>query len=288
MLRKTIFIRSLFFAAMLSVSAYANAKTDHSALSDDRSFPLLLTNPAQVQLLQRATDSIYNLVGLENYGLGKEAFFFACKGYQYLLNKGALKKKNLLTICDYSQSSNNKRLYVVDLATNTVLYNTYVSHGRNSGEEYATSFSNIENSNKSSLGFLVTDDTYHGVAGYSMRFVGMESGINDHVRSRSIVFHGSKFVNEAVMQRRGIIGRSLGCPAVPDGMQKDIIDAIKGGSCFYIYNPAAWYTHTSRILNAPLDYEKSIFVSGSNASKNTINSLAGNSSSLPYPEYSAK
>jgi hypothetical protein len=288
MLRKTFFIRNLFFAAALCVSGYANAKTDHTTPSDDRSFPLLLTNPAQVQLLQHATDSIYSLIGLENYGLEKEAFFFACKGYQFLLNKGALKKKNLLTICDYSQSSNNKRLYVIDLATNTVLYNTYVSHGKNSGEEFATSFSNVENSNKSSLGFLVTDDTYHGVAGYSMRFLGMEAGINDHVRSRNIVFHGSRFVNEAVMQERGIIGRSLGCPAVPNGMQKEIIDVIKGGSCFYIYNPAAWYTHTSRILNAPMDYEKSIFVSGSSASKNIVNSLAGNSSSLPYPEYSVK
>jgi hypothetical protein len=288
MLRKASFIASLFFAAMLSICTNANAKTDHNGGSDDKSFPLLLTNPTQVQLLQHATDSIYNLIGLENYGLEKEAFFFACKGYQYLLNKGDLKKKNLLTICDYSQSSNNKRLYVIDLSNNTVLFNTYVSHGKNSGEEYATSFSNVENSNKSSLGFLVTDDTYSGVAGLSMRFKGMETGINDHVRSRNIVFHGSRFVNETVMQSRGMIGRSLGCPAVPNGMQKEIIDVIKGGSCFYIYNPASWYTHTSRILNAAMDYEKSIFVSGSKASKNVLNSLAGNSYNGFYQEYNSK
>ncbi|MCW3113058.1 MAG: hypothetical protein JWR18_1454 [Segetibacter sp.] len=245
-------MRSCFFAVLMCICTYVSAQTDN-AVSDNKNFPLLLTKNAEASLLQHLSDSIYNLIGLNNYGLEKEAFFYACKGYQYLISKGSIRKKNILTICDYSQSGNNKRLYVIDLLNNTVLFNTFVSHGKNSGDEFATSFSNVDNSNKSSLGFLVTDDTYRGVAGYSLRFNGMEAGINDHVRSRYIVLHGSKFVNEEVVEARGRIGRSLGCPAVPLESRTEIIDAIKGGSCFYIYNPAPWYTHTSRILNAKLE-----------------------------------
>jgi hypothetical protein len=264
-------IRNWLILGLIGICLNANAKTDNG-ISGEKNFPLLLTQQTDAPQLKHLADSIFDVIGLENYGLGRDAFFSACKGYQYLLYKGALRKKHLLTICDYSQSANNKRLYVIDLSANVVVFNTYVSHGRNSGSEFATSFSNVENSNKSSLGFMVTDEPYYGVAGYSMRFNGMETGINDHVKNRYIVFHGSKFVNENVMRERGTIGRSLGCPAVPYGEQKQIIEMIKGGSCFYIYNPAPWYTHTSRILNANFNYE-SFMASGSKQNE----SLAGNS-----------
>lgn len=265
-------LRKWLFVVMACACVNTYAKTDGNGVTDDKNFPLLLTQQTDAPQLKHLADSIYDLIGLENFGLQRDAFFSACKGYQYLLYKGSLRKKNLLTICDYSQSSNNKRLYIIDLLNNVVLFNTYVSHGKNSGSEFATSFSNVENTNKSSLGFLVTEDPYFGVAGYSMRFSGMETGINDHVKSRYIVFHGSKFVNETVLRERGMIGRSLGCPAVPYGQQKDIIDLIKGGSCFYIYNPVPWYTHTSRILNANFNYE-SFIASGNKPGE----SLAGNS-----------
>lgn len=263
------------FIALICINTYANAKADNTGAAEDKSFPLLLTNKTDAPQLKHLADSIYDVIGLANYGLEREAFFSACKGYQYLLYKGLLRKKNLLTICDYSQSSNHKRLYVIDLLNNVVLFNTYVSHGKNSGGEIPTSFSNVENSNKSSLGFMVTDNTYFGVAGYSMRFNGMETGINDHVKSRYIVFHGSKFVNEEVMHERGMIGRSLGCPAVPNGQQKEIIDMIKEGSCFYVYNPAPWYTHTSRILNAGFNYESFLMAAND---KHTSESIAANNS----------
>ncbi len=201
----------------------------------------------------RICDSVYESIGLRSYGLEKDVFSKAYKGYLYLRNKGVLHKTNLLTICDYSQSSNNKRLYVVDLQQGKLLFNTYVSHGRNSGQEYASSFSNLNSSNKSSLGFLMTAETYTGKAGYSMRLDGLESGINDKVRYRDIVFHGSLFVNDRTRNIRGVIGNSLGCPAVPLGEHKKIIDIIKGGSCFYINHPDEWYSHTSSILNSNVD-----------------------------------
>jgi hypothetical protein len=251
--KKTRNFRSVLFASLMCVCAYASAKSDNKGFSDDKNLPSLLGNSINAPVLRRVSDSIYNLIGLGNYGLQNDVFFSAYKGYQYLQNKGLLRKQNLITICDYSQSSTRKRLYVIDIVNSRLLFNTYVSHGKNSGQEFATSFSNLRNSNKSSLGFMVTSETYSGVAGYSMRLNGMEPGINDKVRSRDIVLHGSRFVNEHVVSERGTIGKSYGCPAVPLDVHKKIIDAIKGGSCFYVYSPDDWYTHTSRILNSTFD-----------------------------------
>lgn len=240
--------------ALVFVSFKSFAGEDKkNKLPDEKNFPSLLSNSANSPVLKRTADSIYDIISLGQYGLERDVFFKAYKGYQYLESRGELIKKNLLTICDYSQSSNNKRLYVIDLVNSRLLFNTFVSHGRNSGDEFATSFSNYNNSNKSSLGFMVTGGTYNGKAGYCMRFIGMEAGINDHVKSRGIVLHGSRFVNEDVMSARGTIGRSLGCPAVPNGIHYRIIDAIKGGSCFFINSPDQFYANSSRILNSQFD-----------------------------------
>jgi hypothetical protein len=231
-------------------TAYA---TDGDKKPGDKNFPSLLSNPAQSSVFKHLTDSVFDEIGLLSYGLEKDVFYNAYKGYQYLLKKGRLKKTNLLTICDYSQSSNNQRLYVIDLEAKEVLYHTFVTHGKNSGEEFATSFSNLQSSNKSSLGFLITAETYTGKAGFSMRFDGAEDGINNKVRSRDIVLHGSQFVSRSLLGG-GMISKSLGCPAVPYGVHKNIINTIKGGSCFYINHPDQWYTRSSPILNAPFDF----------------------------------
>jgi hypothetical protein len=239
--------------AFVFISLQSFGNTGNKGLPDEKNFPSLFSNSANSPVLKRTADSIYDLISLGQYGLERDVFFNAFKGYQYLENKGMLNNSNLLTICDYSQSSNNKRLYVIDLVNSRLLYNTYVSHGKNSGNEFATSFSNFNNSNKSSLGFMVTGSTYKGKAGYCMRFKGMEAGINDHVANRGIVLHGSRFVNEDILSSRGTIGRSLGCPAVPYGIHFKIIDEIKGGSCFFINSPDQWYAHNSTIINSNFD-----------------------------------
>jgi len=244
--------KKTLLAALLLVSVPSFAKNHFEGLPD-KNFPSLLSNSANSPAVKRVADSIYNLISLGEYGLERDVFFTAYKGYSYLQSKGMLTKTNLLTICDYSQSSNNKRLYVIDLLNSRLLFNTYVSHGRNSGNEFATSFSNYDNSNKSSQGFLVTSGVYSGKAGLSMQFNGVEPGINNHVKSRSIVLHGSRFVNENIMNSRGTIGKSLGCPAVPYGIHTRIIDAIKGGSCFFINTSDSWYAQNSKILNNNFD-----------------------------------
>lgn len=244
--QRALFISLLFF----SIQSFGNNRDEYT---DDKNAPSMFSNSSNSPVIRKISDSIYALISLGEYGLEKDIFFNAYKGFQYLKSRGKLRKTNLLTICDYSQSCNNKRLYVIDVVNSRLLYNTYVSHGKNSGDEYATSFSNFDNSNKSCLGFMVTESTYNGKAGYSLVLNGLERTFNDKAESRSIVLHGSHFVNEQIIRARGMIGKSLGCPAVPLGVHKKIIDAIKGGSCFFANYPDEFYTHTSTILNAPFD-----------------------------------
>lgn len=198
----------------------------------------------------KAADSVYRLAALYTYGLDRTVFFNAYKGYQYLLLKDKLSNTDILTIADYSQSAKKKRLYVIDLKNGKLLYNTFVSHGKNSGVEYASDFSNSQHSNKSSIGFMITAESYVGTAGYSLKLDGLEEGINDQVRLRNIVMHGSRFVNYERIYERGTIGNSLGCPAIPMSDHKQVIDKIKGGSCLFIYSDEAHYKRSSAILNA--------------------------------------
>ena len=192
---------------------------------------------------------LYDQINLKEAGLTKKAFEYALKGYYYLLEHHWLAKTNIISICDLSQSSRNKRLYVVDLEQKTVLVNTYVAHGRNSGGEFANSFSNNPSSHKTSLGFYVTQDTYYGEHGLSLKIKGMEKGFNDKATGRNIVVHGSEYVGPDFLRMNGVSGRSYGCPAVPSDESDEVIDLIKDGSCLFIYHPTKRYISRSKILN---------------------------------------
>ena len=200
--------------------------------------------------IQEKADAVYDSLKLGEAGLERDVFYKGYKGYTYLLYKGQLKNVNVMTIADFSQSSKNKRLYIIDLAKMKLVFNTYVSHGKNSGGEMATSFSNIKDSFKSTLGFMLTADTYVGGSGYSLRFNGVEPGINDRVRFRDIIVHGSRYVNAEKAEVDGKVGNSLGCPAVPLAISRKVIDYIKGGSVYFIYHPDEHYNASSPILNA--------------------------------------
>ena len=195
-------------------------------------------------------DSLYSIMNLSDAGLSRDVFFTAYKGYQFFLSGNALTKPGLLTICDFSQPSSKKRLYVLDLDAGKILFNTYVAHGRNSGNDYATSFSNSDESHKTCLGFMITAETYNGDNGYSMRLDGQEQGFNNNVRARAIVMHGSAYVNRERALNGTMMGRSWGCPAVPAAEVHKIVDCIKGGSCFFNYYPDKTYTKASAIINS--------------------------------------
>ena len=194
--------------------------------------------------------ALYQQFDLQEAGLTKKAFEYALKGYYYLLDHHWLNKTNILSICDLSQSSRNKRLYVLDLEQKKVLVNTYVAHGRNSGKEFASSFSNNPSSHKSSLGFYITQGTYYGNNGLSLKIRGMERGFNDRAGGRNIVVHGSQYVGPDFLEMNQFCGRSYGCPAVPADEIEPIIDLIKEGSVLFIYHPTKKYISKSKILNS--------------------------------------
>jgi hypothetical protein len=194
---------------------------------------------------------LYNQMNLESLGLSHEAFTYGLQGYMDLLSAGEIKNDHILSIVDFSLPSSKKRLFVLDLSTGRLLFNTFVSHGRNSGADMATEFSNDPNSNKSSLGFYVTGDTYKGEHGYSLLLDGKEKGINDNAQERRIVMHAADYVNEAVVKAKGYLGRSLGCPAVPPALHKAIINTIKNGTCLFLYSPDQYYISHSKMIGQP-------------------------------------
>jgi hypothetical protein len=192
--------------------------------------------------------SVYDSLQLSDFGLSKQAYNYAIRGFKFLRSMGKLNNDSIISIVDFSLSSAKKRLFVIDIKNYQVLYNTYVAHGRKSGAEYAKLFSNSPRSNKSSLGFYVTGDTYSGEHGYSLHLEGEEKGINDNAFKRAIVMHSADYVNEDFIRSKGYIGRSLGCPAIPEKVYKPIIDEIKDGSCLFLYSPNKYYLSHSKFL----------------------------------------
>ena len=195
--------------------------------------------------------SLYDSLRLSSLGLSRQVFDYAMKGFNFMKEMGTINNDRIISIVDFSKPSSQKRLFVIDLKNYKVLFNTYVAHGMQSGKEFAERFSNVPESNKSSLGFYETQDTYMGGNGYSLRLEGVEKGVNDNAYNRDIVIHGAEYVNEQMIKAKGYIGRSWGCPAVPQRLNKFIIDRIKHGTCLFIFSPDKKYLSRSSILNQP-------------------------------------
>ena len=140
-------------------------------------------------------------------------------------------------------------MFVIDILNKKFLFQTVVAHGKNSGDMYATSFSNKSGSYKSSLGFFLTSETYHGGNGYSLKLDGLEKDINDKARERAIVIHGAKYADPSVTVNGRRLGRSLGCPALPTKVAKPIIDTSKNGSVLFIYAGSDEYQKKSSIIS---------------------------------------
>jgi hypothetical protein len=165
---------------------------------------------------------------------------------------GTVVSPSTLTIIDYSKPSTEPRLWVLDLARRDVIYNELVAHGQGSGGNLATTFSNEPESHQTSLGLFVTDTTYVGRNGYSLRLDGLDRGFNDRARDRAIVMHGAPYVNERIGKSLGRLGRSHGCPAVRETVARQLIDRVKGGSLLFAYYPdPAWLSRSTFINHCP-------------------------------------
>ena len=194
--------------------------------------------------------ALFSELHLSDAGMNQIVFNSALQGLRKLDSTGVIRQDSIITIIDFSQPSTKKRLYVLDLATKQILFNTLVAHGRNSGALWTSSFSNGMSSLKSSPGFYVTGETYIGDNGYSLRLDGLEKNINDNARARSIVMHGAPYVDQSSINALGFLGRSWGCPAVPESLHKEIINTIKDGTCLFIYSSDKNYRRRSVLLNS--------------------------------------
>ena len=182
--------------------------------------------------------SIYNQLDSNSFVMPNfDCFNLALNGFHKLKEKGLI-QKNILTLVDFSLSSNTKRLWVIDLEKNIILFQTLVAHGRNTGEEFANEFSNQAESFKSSIGFYATGEIYNGKHGLSLKLDGLEKGLNDKARERQVVVHGADYVSESFIRQNKRLGRSQGCPALPVEMNEKIINVIKDKSCLFIYHPS--------------------------------------------------
>ena len=190
--------------------------------------------------------TIYNQIG--NRSMSFDAFDLAYSGWLTLKDSLNL-SENVITVVDFSQPSDKKRFYLIDMDSMEVIYQNYVAHGKNTGALVAKHFSNTPNSYQSSLGFFKTAETYRGKHGLSLKLDGLEKGINSKARERAIVIHAASYAEESFIKKYGRLGRSFGCPALPAENYPEIIDLIKNGTLLFIYYPQEAYLKISPVLN---------------------------------------
>jgi hypothetical protein len=207
---------------------------------------------ANTAILDHEIRSIYEKLSpsADSIGLDFKAFRYAMIGYYNLKNEGEIDDREIISIIDYTKHSAKKRFYCIDLSESKFLFHTFVSHGKNSGVERATTFSNKPQSLQSSIGIYLTAETYVGSKGYSLRLDGMEKGVNDNMRKRAVVMHSAPYVSKSFIKDYGRLGRSYGCPVVPVSLHRDIIDVIKDQTVMFGYYSDEKYLKTSPLLRA--------------------------------------
>jgi len=215
---------ALVFACATAFGHTPPASTDDPAIKTE----------AYTSLTDSLARSIF--ANLQTNNLDYPVFYKAYIGYLKYRNNGLIENTNVITIIDFDKASNQKRFFVVDIESCQILHNSYVAHGQNTGELMAEKFSNKESSHQSSLGFYLTDKTYYGKHGLSMRIDGLEMGINDKARERNIVVHSADYVSESFISQNNRLGRSWGCPALPKEGYKEVIEHIKNKSLLFIYS----------------------------------------------------
>lgn len=228
--------RKILFAFFSLVLTFTSLSKSESSLSN---FPAGYFDRIMLE------DALYISLGIDDV-VGCEAFRAALRGYNKIKNKD----RELLTLIDFTKPSIDERMVIIDMKQGKVLMKSLVAHGKNSGEMFATRFSNREGSYMSSLGFYLTGETYRGSNGYSLKLYGLEKGVNDKAFQRAIVLHGADYCDPCIAAKGQRLGRSLGCPAVPRQVAHKVIDTIKEGSVLFIYAEDQWYKSHSTFLGS--------------------------------------
>ena len=241
----------LLLTAILMIATSFYKKTNLEVNSKNPVSNKVEKNSVKATELSEAETLYYAIEFNNSNKFELDVFEKAILGFNNLKKAGKIEEdSHLLTVCDFSLSSTQKRLWVIDLNDKKILFNSLVAHGKNTGEEFARKFSNTESSLQSSLGFYVTESTYNGSNGFSLKLHGMDKGFNDRALQRAIVMHGADYVSEDFIKSQRRIGRSWGCPAVPTALAKPIINTIKDKNVIFIYYPDQNYLSSSVWLNA--------------------------------------
>ena len=233
--RKAIPLFASFFLAHFALPA--------GNLTDKQHASVLTVNPEALRFVNFELDMLrfYEDAGLEAAGLSLEVFNKAMVGYLNLKKAGLLSSKHILTVADFDQPSTQKRFWVIDIDARKLLFNSLVAHGKNSGNDLAEAFSNVPESEMSSLGFYVTQGTYTGKHGLSLKIEGMDKNFNSNASKRCVVVHGADYVSEDFIRQHGRLGRSQGCPALPMENYAEIIDTIKDKTVLYLHAAGAGF-----------------------------------------------
>lgn len=230
---------------------FAFTPTDGHNVTERSTIKELLPETSNLSLtLEEEITQLYDVFVENNPSVPNlKSFKNGMIGYYKLADKNLIDKQ-ILTIIDFSLSSKKERMWVLDMSNNKILFNTVVSHGKNTGSEFATQFSNKKNSLQSSLGFFITGETYFGKNGLSLFIDGMEKQFNSNARERYVVIHGADYANPSAIKNLGRLGRSYGCPAVPRALTQEIIDVIKNKSVLYIHSEDKTYAENSKMIQA--------------------------------------
>lgn len=251
------------FSAIIAGLFFLNAISP--ATSNNNTFKVadyeVSLEKARIATFELNMSDTYTGAHLKDSGLDYEVFRKAMIGYYNLKRNNVPMKvtKPVLSIIDFNKASTEERLWIIDLKSKKLLYNTLVAHGKNSGANFANKFSNVPQSEMSSVGFYVTGQTYHGKHGLSLRINGIDEGFNDKAFSRAIVIHGADYVSKSFVERHGRLGRSQGCPALPVAKTSQIVQLIKDRSCLFINGPEPKYNSEFLALEPALaKFEKEL------------------------------
>ena len=225
---------------------FINSTTMEAIPKSDETENPIASISSKLMAFDSYAESFYDC--LDNKDLNYKLFAKGLKGYYALKNNNKLSNTSYLTIIDFSQPSNKKRCFIIDMESKTIAFQTVIAHGKNSGQLMANKFSNESESRMSSLGFYTTGLIYNGKYDYSLKLHGLEYS-NNKAFDRGVVIHSADYATEEFLHQNGnVLGRSYGCPALPHDNYKTIVDMIKNGSCLFIYGKDRNYAKKSKLI----------------------------------------